>query len=91
MAPGGSDEVRRHILYIKSYNLRLFIIQQSFVNNLKESLRSNPAFKEDRRGGSLLFVVEHTIAGIAYDATNFIVKNKDLLKSELVETAQVGI
>lgn len=62
----------------------------SFVQNMKECLRSNPAFKEDRRGGSLLFVIEHTIAGIAYDATNFLVKNKDLLKPELMEVAQAS-
>eukprot|EP00918_Siedleckia_nematoides_P034379 GHVU01074793.1.p1 GENE.GHVU01074793.1~~GHVU01074793.1.p1 ORF type:complete len:178 (+),score=37.56 GHVU01074793.1:91-624(+) len=65
---------------------------KAFVNGLKNhpKLKTNPAFKEMKGGGDVAFTIQHTIADIVYNATNFLLKNKDMLKAELTETVQAS-
>eukprot|EP00923_Selenidium_pygospionis_P035586 GHVN01062146.1.p1 GENE.GHVN01062146.1~~GHVN01062146.1.p1 ORF type:complete len:775 (+),score=114.99 GHVN01062146.1:497-2821(+) len=61
---------------------------EGLVASLKTQLKDNPAFKESKKNARENFIICHTIADITYTATGFLLKNKDILKSELMETIQ---
>lgn len=58
---------------------------EKLVGSCKNNLKNNPAFQPARVGPNVNFLVIHTIGAIQYNSEGFLYKNKDVLRSELME------
>eukprot|EP01071_Lankesteria_metandrocarpae_P004194 Lankesteria_metandrocarpae@DN3423_c0_g1_i1.p1 len=61
-----------------------------FVSACANALSKGGLFQQAKVGGNYNFMVAHTIGSIQYNATNFLIKNKDLLRAELVDVVQTS-
>lgn len=61
---------------------------KKFLSATADTLSSHPNFSKAKISSDINFIVTHTIGDIQYCATGFLAKNKDLLKSDLVEVLQ---
>ncbi|SBS87823.1 myosin A, putative [Plasmodium malariae] len=61
---------------------------EKFVSVCVANLKNNEKFTLAKVASNKNFIIQHTIGPIQYCADNFLLKNKDLLRGELVEVIQ---
>lgn len=61
---------------------------EKFVNACTTTLKGNDKYVPAKVASNKNFVIQHTIGPIQYCATNFLLKNKDVLRAELMELIQ---
>lgn len=61
---------------------------EKFVSAAYATLKESPKLLKSKVGANLNFIVVHTIGEIPYCASGFLLKNKDVLRAELVEATQ---
>eukprot|EP00922_Rhytidocystis_sp_ex-Travisia-forbesii_P048912 GHVS01072824.1.p1 GENE.GHVS01072824.1~~GHVS01072824.1.p1 ORF type:complete len:839 (-),score=138.58 GHVS01072824.1:86-2602(-) len=63
---------------------------EKFVSGLLTTLKGNAKIRCAKVGANINFVVTHTIGDIQYNAENFLYKNKDILRADLMEVVQAS-
>eukprot|EP00923_Selenidium_pygospionis_P018485 GHVN01032343.1.p1 GENE.GHVN01032343.1~~GHVN01032343.1.p1 ORF type:complete len:860 (-),score=87.78 GHVN01032343.1:953-3424(-) len=63
---------------------------ENFLALCHNSLKTSTKLQKAKVSQNINFIVVHTIGEIQYSAENFLTKNKDLLRPELVEILQVS-
>lgn len=63
---------------------------EKFISNIFLTLKGNPKLNRAKVGANINFIVAHTIGEIQYNAENFLYKNKDVLRAELMEIVQAS-
>lgn len=61
---------------------------EKFLSSAHISLKNSPKLVKPKLASNINFIINHTIGQIMYSATNFLFKNKDVLRAELVEVIQ---
>eukprot|EP00917_Polyrhabdina_sp_WS-2016_P020972 GHVP01045215.1.p1 GENE.GHVP01045215.1~~GHVP01045215.1.p1 ORF type:complete len:667 (-),score=134.13 GHVP01045215.1:15-2015(-) len=61
---------------------------EKFVSAMHSTLGSSPKLLKAKVQGNIKFSIAHTIGDISYTATDFLMKNNDVLRPELVEIVQ---
>lgn len=61
---------------------------EKLVNACTATLKGNDKYIPAKVASNINFIIQHTIGPIQYCATNFLLKNKDVLRAELMELIQ---
>lgn len=61
---------------------------EKFVSNCQTNFKDNEKFEFVKVGSNINFAIVHSVGSISYNATNFLLKNKDVLRSEMTECVQ---
>ncbi|PFH37755.1 myosin D [Besnoitia besnoiti] len=63
---------------------------EKFCGGMSSKLSGNPCFVASKNTKSLDFTIVHTIGRITYNANGFCLKNKDVLRSEIIEVTRAS-
>eukprot|EP01069_Polyplicarium_translucidae_P007657 Polyplicarium_translucidae@DN3137_c0_g1_i2.p1 len=63
---------------------------EKFLSAAVSALKDQPKFVKAKVGANINFLVDHTIGEIQYSVVDFLFKNKDVLRGELVEVVQAS-
>eukprot|EP00917_Polyrhabdina_sp_WS-2016_P014637 GHVP01031990.1.p1 GENE.GHVP01031990.1~~GHVP01031990.1.p1 ORF type:complete len:828 (+),score=177.56 GHVP01031990.1:27-2510(+) len=63
---------------------------KKFLTAAFTALKDSPKMIKPKVGGDENFIIDHTVGVIQYNVTNFLFKNKDVLRPDLIECVQAS-